>query len=37
MADDMDPVTYQQQLDIADYFHTQAVISSEMKQKRLPD
>lgn len=37
MGDDMDPVVYQQQLDIADYFHQRAVESSEIKGKRLPD
>jgi len=37
MADDMDPDVYQAQLDIADYFHQQAVTSSEIKGKRLPD
>jgi hypothetical protein len=37
MADDLDPDTYQQQLDIADYFHQAAVSSSEIKGKRLPD
>jgi len=37
MADDLDPDTYQAQLDIADYFHQMAVSSSEIKGKRLPD
>jgi hypothetical protein len=37
MADDLDPEVYQQQLDIADYFHQKAVASSEIKGKRLPD
>jgi hypothetical protein len=37
MGDDMDPEVYQQQLDIADYFHQRAVTSSEIKDKRLPD
>jgi hypothetical protein len=37
MQDDMDPDLYQQQLDIADYFHQQAVESSKIKGKRMPD
>jgi len=37
MGDNMDPETYQQQLDICDYFHQKAVESGEMKGKRLPD
>ena len=37
LADNLDPDTYQEQLDIADYFHQKAVESSEIKGKRLPD
>ena len=37
LADKLDPDTYQEQLDIADYFHQKAVESSEIKGKRLPD
>jgi hypothetical protein len=37
MGDDMDPEVYQQQLNIADYFHQQATASGEIKNKRLPD
>ena len=37
LGDKLDPDTYQEQLDIADYFHQKAVDSSEMKGKRLPD
>ena len=37
LADKLDPDTYQEQLDIADYFHQQAVASSEIKNKRMPD
>jgi hypothetical protein len=37
MEEDLDPDVYQAQLDIADYFHSKAVESSEIKGKRLPD
>jgi hypothetical protein len=33
----LDPEVYQQQVDIADYFHQKAVASSEIKGKRMPD
>lgn len=34
---ELDPDVYQQQLDIADYFHQKAVTSGEIKAKKLPD
>jgi hypothetical protein len=37
LGDHLSPEEYQQQLDIADYFHQQAVASGEIKGKRLPD
>jgi hypothetical protein len=37
MGKDMDPDVFQQQLDIADYFHQKAVQSGEIKNKRMPD
>jgi hypothetical protein len=37
MRDDMEEEEYQRMLDIADYFHQQAVESSKIEGKRLPD
>lgn len=37
LDNNIDPDEYQRQLDIADYFHSQAVASGEIKNKRFPD
>jgi len=37
MKDDMTEEEYQRMLDVADYFHQQAVTSSQIKGKRFPD
>lgn len=37
MGEEMDPDVYQQQLDVADYFHQKAVTSGDIKHKKMPD
>jgi len=37
LTPDLDPEVHQRMMEIADYFHQQATISQEIKNRRLPD